>query len=175
MIVDLRLDSKRVLVVGGGREATKRVTAMGKENCAITVVSPVLSDVILEMAESGRITAVRERAGVSIVERMHPDVVVAATDDHPLNRSLVTEARRRRILGYSSSDPQCSDYAHLAQAEFDGAVRVAVSTGGKSPAAAKIIRDEIRRAMGGIITPRLLQNIEERGRERMQDAKEVAR
>lgn len=166
MIVDLRLDSKRVLVVGGGREATKRVAAMAEESCSITVVSPVFSDAILGMAGSGRVTAVRERADTSVVERVHPDVVVAATDDHPLNRSLVAEARHRRILGYSSSDPQCSDYAHLAQAEFGGVVRVAVSTGGRSPAAAKLIRDEIRRAMETVITPRLLQDIESRGRER---------
>lgn len=170
MIVDLRLDSKRVLVVGGGREATKRVAAMAGESCSITVVSPVLSDAILGMAESGRVTAVRERADASVVARVHPDVVVAATDDHPLNRSLVAEARRRRILGYSSSDPQCSDYAHLAQAEFGGVVRVAVSTGGRSPAAAKLIRDEIRRAMEGVITPSLLQDIESRGRERTSEA-----
>ena len=166
MIVDLRLDSRSVLVVGGGREATKRVAAMAGEDCSITVVSPALSDAILGMAESGRITAVRERADASVVERMRPDVVVAATDDRPLNRSLVAEARRRRILGYSSSDPQCSDFAHLAQAEFGGAVRVAVSTGGRSPAAAKLIRDEIRRAMEGVITPSLLQDIESRGRKR---------
>ncbi len=170
MIVDLRLDSKMVLVVGGGREATKRVAAMAGEDCTITVVSPVLSDAILGMAESGRITAVRERADASVVERMRPDVVVAATDDRPLNRSLVAEARRRRILGYSSSDPQCSDFAHLAQAEFGGMVRVAVSTGGRSPAAAKLIRDEIRRAMEGVITPSLLQDIEFRGRERASGA-----
>ena len=170
MIVDLRLDSKRVLVVGGGREATKRVAAMAGEDCTITVVSPVLSDAILGMAESGRITAVRERADASVVERMRPDVVVATTDDRPLNRSLVAEARRRRILGYSSSDPQCSDFAHLAQAEFGGMVRVAVSTGGRSPAAAKLIRDEIRRAMEGVITPSLLQDIEFRGRERASGA-----
>ena len=170
MIVDLRLDSKRVLVVGGGREATKRVAAMAEESCSITVVSPVLSDAILWMAGSGRVTAVRERADASVVARVHPDVVVAATDDHPLNRSLVAEARRRRILGYSSSDPQCSDYAHLAQAEFGEVVRVAVSTGGRSPAAAKLIRDEIRRAMEGVITPSLLQDIESRGRERTSEA-----
>ena len=170
MIVDLRLDSKRVLVVGGGREATKRVAAMAGEDCTITVVSPALSDAILGMADSGRITAVRERADASVVERMRPDVVVAATDDHPLNRSLMAEARHRRILGYSSSDPQCSDFAHLAQAEFGGMVRVAVSTGGRSPAAAKLIRDEIRRAMEGVVTPRLLQDIESRGRERSSGA-----
>ena len=166
MIVDLRLDSKRILVVGGGREAAKRVAAMVREDCSITVVSPIVSETISDMARSGRITLMQERADASILERTHPDMVVAATDDHSLNRALVAEARRLRVLGYSSSDPQYSDYANLAQAEFGGMVRVAVSTGGRSPAMAKRIRDDIRSILARTITPQMLSEIEALGAER---------
>lgn len=167
MIVDLRLDLMNVLIVGGGREATKRATLMATENCSITVVSPELSDTILDMAGSGQITTIQERADVSIVGQMQPDVVVAATDDATLNQSLVDEARRYNALGYSSSNTQHSDYAHLAQAEFGGVIKVAVSTGGRSPVVAKIIRDEIQKMLGSIITPQILQDVEEDGQERL--------
>ncbi len=173
MIVDLRLGSRNALVVGGGREATKRVAALAEEGCAITVVSPDISDAITEMAGGGRVTVVREAADTSILKRMDPDLVVAATDDHPLNRALMAEARRLRILRYSSSDPPCSDYAHLAQAEFGGMVRIAVSTGGRSPAAAMRIRDIVRRVMDDAITPRMLQDIERSGSERMAGEEEA--
>ena len=166
MIVDLRLDSKRILVVGGGREATKRVAAMVRENCSITVVSPAVSEAISETARSGRIAVIHDRADASILGRMRPDIVVAATDDRSLNRSLMDEARRLRVLGYSSSDPQRSDYANLAQAEFGGMVRVAVSTGGRSPAMAGRIRDDIRNMMARTITPQMLREIEALGAER---------
>ena len=166
MIVDLRLDSKRILVAGGGREAAKRVAAMAGENCSITVVSPSTSEEIEEMARSGRITLIRESADISTLDRVQPDMVVAATDDHIMNRALVVEARRFRILGYSASDPQYSDYANLAQTEFGGMVRVAVSTGGRSPAAAKRIRDDIRDMLAETITPRMLQELEASGTER---------
>lgn len=166
MIVDLRLDSKRILVVGGGREATKRVAAMAREDCAITVVSPVISETISEMARSGRITVIPDSADASILGRIHPDMVVAATDDRALNRALMAEAHRLRIWGYSSSDPQYSDYANLAQAEFGGMVRVAVSTGGRSPAMAGRIRDDIRNMLTRTITPQMLREIEALGAER---------
>lgn len=166
MIVDLRLDSKRILVVGGGREAAKRVAAMAVEDCSITVVSPVVSEAISKMAVSGRITVIHDKADASILERTGPDMVVAATDDHALNRALMLEARRLRVPGYSSSDPQYSDYANLAQAEFGGMVRVAVSTGGRSPAMARRIRDEIKNTLAHTITPRMLREIEEMGAER---------
>ena len=174
MIVDLRLDSKRILVVGGGREATKRVASMAREDCAITVVSPVASEAISDMARSGRITLMHERVDASVLERTHPDIVVAATDDHSLNHALMSEARRLRVLGYSSSDPQYSDYANLAQAEFGGMVRVAVSTGGRSPAMAKRIRDDIRSALAHTITPQMLSEIEALGAERA-SGRETAR
>ena len=174
MIVDLRLGSRKALVVGGGREATKRVAALAKEGCAVTVVSPDISDAITEMAGRGRVAVVREAADISILERMGPDLVVAATDDHPLNRALMAEARRRRMLRYSSSDPPCSDYAHLAQAEFGGLVRIAVSTGGRSPAAAMRIRDIVRGVLDDAITPQMLQDIETSGSERTAKA-EAAR
>ena len=166
MIVDLRLNSKRILVVGGGREAAKRVASMMQEDCSITVVSPVISEAISDMARSGRITLVHERADTFILERTQPDMVVAATDDHSLNRTLMAEAHRLRVLCYSSSDPQYSDYANLAQAEFGGMVRVAVSTGGRSPAMAKRIRDDIRNILAHTITPQMLSEIETLGAER---------
>lgn len=166
MIVDLRLGFRKVLVVGGGREATKKITSMAAEGCAITVVSPVISDTIADMAISGCVSVIQESADVAIVERIRPDMVVAATDDHLLNRALVIEAHRHRMLGYSSSDPEDSDYAHMAQTAFGDVVKVAVSTGGRSPAAAKRIRDEIKSVLTGIITPQMLQDIEAQGAER---------
>ena len=160
MIVDLRLNSRSVLVVGGGGEATKRVSMMASEGCSITVASPAFSEAILEMAERGQVAlrqeAVRDDA---ILDEVRPDVVVAATDDHRLNRVLASSARERGMIAYSSSDPGISDYAHLATMEFGGTVRVAVSTGGRSPIMARVIRDRAREALSGIVTDEVLDQI----------------
>lgn len=165
--MDLRLDSRSVLVVGGGREATKRVRMMAPEGCRITVASPDISAEIEEMASNGSISVRRGMvSGDSILEEVRPDMLVAATDDSTLNRRLVESARIKGIIAYSSSDPAYSDYSHLAIAEFGGTVKVAVSTGGRSPTIAKVIRDEARRALDGVVTDVLLEEIRVQGEAR---------
>lgn len=165
--MDLRLDSRSVLVVGGGREATKRIRMMAPEGCRITVASPEISSEIEEMAGNDMVSVRRGMvSGDSILEEVRPDMLVAATDDGALNRRLVESARARGIIAYSSSDPAYSDYAHLAIAEFGGTVRVAVSTGGRSPTIARAIRDEARRALDGVVTDVLLEEIKVQGEAR---------
>lgn len=165
--MDLRLDSRSVLVVGGGREATKRIRMMAPEGCRITVASPRLSREIEEMAGSGSISVRRGTvSGDRILEEVRPDMLVAATDDGTLNRRLVESARARGIIAYSSSDPAYSDYSHLAIAEFGETVKVAVSTGGRSPTIAKAIRDEARRALDGVVTDGMLEEIRVQGEAR---------
>lgn len=165
--MDLRLDSRSVLVVGGGREATKRARMMAPEGCRMMVASPEISAEIEEMAGSGSISVRRGPVSDdSILEEVRPNMLVAATDDSALNRMLVKSARARGIIAYSSSDPAYSDYSHLAIAEFGGTVKVAVSTGGRSPAIAKTIRDEAKRALDGVVTDGMLKEIRVQGRTR---------
>lgn len=165
--MDLRLDSRSVLVVGGGREATKRVRMMAPEGCRITVASPEISGEIEKMAGKGNISVRRGMvSGYSILEEVRPDILVAATDDGTLNRRLVESARARGIIAYSSSDPAYSDYSHLAIAEFGGTVKVAVSTGGRSPTIARAIRDEARVALEGMVTDGMLEEIRVQGEAR---------
>lgn len=161
MMVDLRLDSKSVLVVGGGREATRRIAMMAPEGCRITVASPEFSNDILDMARRGRIHILRGRVrDGTILDDIQPDILVAATDDHSLNRSLVYVARESGITSYSASDPDISDYSHVAMMEFGGgAIRMGISTGGKSPLMAKHIRDAARPILAGVISGDILERV----------------
>lgn len=161
MIVDLRIDSKHVLILGGGKQAAKRFFAMAQEGCTITLVSPVISEDIMRASRSGRADVRTMEADITILDDVKPDIVVAATDNAPLNREIMAGAKERGIVRYSASDPDSSDYAHLATTEFDGVVRVAVSTGGRSPAMARKIRDNIRENIASVVTPDILSAIRE--------------
>ncbi len=148
MMVDLRIDSKSALVIGGGKQATRKAIMMAKEGCHVTIASPVYSDDIMSMAKDGQVELMQGNVSdESVLDRVRPDLLVAATSNHKLNRLLVNDAKTRGIISYSASDPDISDYAHVAVAERNG-VRVAVSTGGRSPVAARDIRDRIVNAMG---------------------------
>lgn len=159
MIVDLHISSKNVLVIGGGEQATKRISSIIDENCAITVVSPKFSAGILDMAGDGNITIHQREANMATLQEMNPDIVIVATDNHTLNSDIMRVAKEMGIMRYSVSDPQCSDYAHLAIVKFRDLVQIAVSTNGKSPTMAKRIRNNIKDNISDIVTLDIIDGI----------------
>ena len=52
MIVDLNLQNKIVVVIGGGREAEKRITSLLKEECQITVFASEINPSINKLAKN---------------------------------------------------------------------------------------------------------------------------
>ena len=52
----LRINGRRVVVVGGGHVATRRAHALVAAGADLTVVSPTLTARLTELAETGRIT-----------------------------------------------------------------------------------------------------------------------
>ena len=159
MIVDLHINSKNVLVIGGGEQATKRISSIIDEDCAITVVSPKFSASILDMAGDGSITIHQREATMATLQEMNPDIVIVATDNHTLNSDIMRVAKEMGIMRYSVSDPQCSDYAHLAIVKFRDLVQIAVSTNGKSPTMAKRIRNNIKDNISDIVTLDIIDGI----------------
>ena len=55
MIVDLNLIGKRVLVVGGGNESSRKVEALLSQQCDIVVVAEKVEKSIKRYADAGKI------------------------------------------------------------------------------------------------------------------------
>jgi siroheme synthase-like protein len=71
-----------------------------------------------------------------------PDVLLAVTDNSNLNFELVKAAKARHCIVYAVDNPAISDFILPAVARI-GDVKVAISTGGKSPAIAHVLRERI--------------------------------
>jgi precorrin-2 dehydrogenase/sirohydrochlorin ferrochelatase len=69
-------------------------------------------------------------------------LVIAATDDREINRSIFEEASRRSILANVVDDPPLCDFFCASIVER-GDLQIAISTAGKSPAFAQRLRREI--------------------------------
>lgn len=165
MIVDLHLESRSILIVGGGRQATRKSKAMLKEGCLITVLSPQFSADLKEMAQNKRLNLIQGSADGdhTLIDELKPDILVAATDDITLNRRLADMARGYGILAYNASSPRDSDYSHVAVAEMGDMIKVGVSTGGNSPTMAKAIRDDIQQMLKQIVTTERMEQLEDEG------------
>lgn len=143
--VVLDLGGRPVLVVGGGAVAERKVEGLRAACASITVVSPRVSARLAKMADDGDIR-VRLRSyrrsdlrGVAIV--------FAATDDRNVNAAVAADSRRRRIWVNAADDPDHCDFI-LPSVLRRGSLLVSVTTGGRSPALARIVREELERLLG---------------------------
>ncbi len=154
MIVDINVEGKDVLIIGGGTEGTRKVKALLGQGCNITVVSKRVNRYLKQLADEGKISVVKEEIrDASILNRIkRPFIVMATTDDRGLNRHLVDSARSMGILAYAVDDPAVSDFIHPAVINVRDTLFIAISTRGCSPAMARILRIKAERILKRVIT-----------------------
>ena len=145
MIVDLYLKGNQAVVVGGGKEAVRKLEALFAEDCEVIVIAERVVDAIHNHAKSGKITLETRRVEggdfLDVYDRLV--LVLAVTDDEEVNRRVVRAARERGCCAYAADDPEISDFGHPAVINIEDTIAVAISTGGKSPLMAGTLREKI--------------------------------
>jgi siroheme synthase-like protein len=136
----LRLARRRCVVVGGGAVATRKVQSLLGSDADVTVVAPALSPEVEALAGSGRVQAVRRAFEPADLEGA--TLAFAATDSRDSNRAVAETARARGVLVNVADDPAACDFTVPAQVRR-GDVMLAVSTGGRSPAFARYLREQL--------------------------------
>ena len=160
MIVDLDLRGKRILVIGGGRQAQKRLGRLAGEGCSITLVSADVAPQIGKWAESKSIEIKRQAVrDVEFISDLKPDLIITATDDAKTNQKIINYAKKEKIMVYSSDNPEESDFANPAVIDLEGVVQVAVFTGGRSPSMSKKIRTRLEGTVKEIIKKEDIEQI----------------
>ena len=111
----------------------------------VTVVSPEFTPEIEKWAKEGSLEIRRKKYDERDLDGAN--IVIASTDDEAVNTQIATDCRRRRI------PVNVVDVTHLC--EFivpaiieKGSVQIAVSTGGKSPALARTLKEDLQRFVG---------------------------
>ena len=148
MIVDFKFDGKYVVIVGGGSEAYKKTLSFLDAGSKILVVSRTFSSGIRKLHQMKKINVLKAdiKDGEAFVNQLNPkpDLLVVATNNQNLNAQLAKCAESSGVMVYVIDNPSISDFILPAVARI-GEVQVAISTNGKSPAMAKILRQRIER------------------------------
>ncbi len=137
----VRLSGRRVLVVGAGEVALRKVRGLLAAGAVVRVVAP---EVVPGFAELDAVHV--ERRGYDSRDLDDAWLVVAATDDPALQQRIFDEAEAQRILVNAVDDPDRCSFI-LPAVERRGPVIVAVSTQGRSPALAGHLRDRLAQAI----------------------------
>lgn len=136
----LELQDRRCLVIGGGREAQRKVEGLLAAGGRVAVVSPTLTDDLQRLLGEGKIEWVQREYQDGDVEGY--DVCMVATDDGAANAQVAAEGKRRRVWVNAADDPANCDFI-LPAVIRRGSITIAASTGGASPALARRLREEL--------------------------------
>lgn len=136
----LKAAQLNVLIVGGGNVGLEKLHFLLKSSpdANVIVVAPTLKKEIIELAENHTsVTLIKDTFDVYHLDEKH--MVIAATDDQMVNLNIFLEAKKRNILVNLADQPQYCDF-YLGGIVTKGNVKIAISTNGQSPTAAKRLR-----------------------------------
>jgi len=143
--VFVELAGKKVVVVGGGKVASRKVAALLECGADIYLAGRALAPELQEMVEKERIRFLGKEFDEGFLEEAF--MVIAATDNTALNHRISNCARERRVLVNAVDQPPDCDFI-VPSIIRRGDLLIAISTSGKSPAMARRIRKGLETQFG---------------------------
>ena len=137
VLVDLA--GRRVLVVGGGSVATRKVRGLLAVAAEVTVCAPRLTEELSLLVDEGTL-AWRHQHYEPAMAGDPWAFVVAATSDAAVNGRVVADATAGGIWANDATSPNGGPAA-LPAVHRDGPITLTVSTDGVAPGAAAWLRD----------------------------------
>jgi uroporphyrin-III C-methyltransferase/precorrin-2 dehydrogenase/sirohydrochlorin ferrochelatase len=136
----INLQGARVVVVGGGRVAERKIRGLLAADARVTVVSPEATSQVRAWAEEGRLTWLRRpyQSGDLADARL----AFAATDVRAVN-ALVAQDAAGQGVWCNVADVPAEGAFHVPAVYRGEGIVVAVSTAGQDPRRAQRIRDRI--------------------------------
>lgn len=131
------LSGKSCLIVGAGDVAARRVDLLLRAGAAVTVLAPEVSPALWPLAAEGRIRIEQRAFDDGVLEPYW--LVIAATDDRAVNRSVAAAAHAARRFCNVVDDRALSTFIVPAIVDRDP-VTITVSTAGASPVLARWIK-----------------------------------
>ncbi|MBS0228700.1 MAG: uroporphyrinogen-III C-methyltransferase [Proteobacteria bacterium] len=138
LFLDLR--GRRVLVVGGGSVAARKVTALLEAQADVALVAPALDATLAPLVRMQRIT----HLGATFARHQLDDawLVIATTDDPLVNRVVAEAANTRRLWVNVVDDAELAS-AQLPARVQRGPLQIAISSGGAAPMLARHLREQL--------------------------------
>lgn len=140
-LLGLRLDGRRVLVVGGGAVASRRIPALLDAGADVDLVSPEVTATLEDLAAAGRIRWIRR--GYATGDCAGAWLVCACADDTAANAAAAAEAEESRTW-FVRADDAAASAAWTPASGTTGDVRIGVLSG--NPRRSAAIRDALLRS-----------------------------
>ncbi|MFO7559816.1 MAG: bifunctional precorrin-2 dehydrogenase/sirohydrochlorin ferrochelatase [Desulfobacterales bacterium] len=143
--VNLNVQNRKCLVVGGGSVGTRKVQTLLECGAAVTVVSRKMSEDLKKFSAEAMLRLEERSYRSSDLENMF--LVICTTSDKKLNLRINSDAEKRNMLCNVADVPEACNFI-LPAIVKRGDLIIAISTSGTSPAFAKKLRKDLEKQFG---------------------------
>lgn len=145
--VFLKMDHLHTLLVGAGNVGYEKLNSIlsNSPNAKITIVAPLIKDELRSLLEKYPACTIIQRP-FDHTDLENKDLVILATDNPELHRQIKKLAETKSLLVNVADTPDLCDF-YLSSIVQKGSLKIAISTNGKSPTAAKRIKEVLNDAL----------------------------
>jgi len=143
--VNLVLDNKLVVLVGGGREISRKVPGLLDVNARVRVIAPAAHKIVRRYAAESKIEWLDRCYEPGDLKGA--TFVIAATGNQDVHDAVWAEGQANgQLVNVMDVIPQC-DF-HAASVVRQGQLTIAIGTGGAAPALAATLRKRFEKGFG---------------------------
>ncbi|WP_179295523.1 precorrin-2 dehydrogenase/sirohydrochlorin ferrochelatase family protein [Bacillus sp. FJAT-45350] len=136
--INLKLKNKKIVVIGGGRVAFRKVKGLLETRANIMIVSPELCNELKNFLTEDNITWIQDIFKEEYL--LGATLIFAATSNREVNLKVFHTAEETQLV--NMIDDQKCDF-HVPAVMRRGKLAISISTSGASPSLAKKIKDEL--------------------------------
>jgi siroheme synthase-like protein len=145
--VFIKLEQMRLLIVGGGYTGLEKLNTVlhNSPSTTITLVAIEISLEIRQLAADRKNLILHQRA-FEVADVDDADIVIVAINDAMISAEISKLAKSKGKLVNAADKPDLCDF-YLGSVVKKGNLKIAISTNGKSPTAAKRIKEVLNNAL----------------------------
>jgi precorrin-2 dehydrogenase/sirohydrochlorin ferrochelatase len=137
--VNLNINSKKWLIVGGGVVATRRTKKILSSGAVIKIVSPKVSKSLISLeSKNKKIKILKRNFRKSDIKSV--DFVLACTNNNEVNKKIVYEARKNKVPVSNASNKSDNDFSFTSEVKINKNIKINFSTNGSSPYFSKSLK-----------------------------------
>ena len=153
MIINLNLENKKIIVIGGGSEAEKRIKSLLNEKCEIIVISDSINEAISKLVKTKQVKLKKQKIeNMKFISELKPSLIITTTNDKKINQKIINYAKKKKIIAYSSDNPEDSDFSNASIIDYEKMIQIAIFTGGQSPVMSKKIKSKAENVLKKVIS-----------------------
>jgi siroheme synthase-like protein len=139
-----RLDGMKILIIGGGKVAERKIKTLLRFGASITLIAPEVTEEILELADRGEFCWIPKRYNYGDLKGFR--LVIATTDDEQVNSQIQMEAEREKLLLNIADKTDACNVIFPAIIER-GDLTVAIASDGSAPFFARAVKEDLERQL----------------------------